>query len=337
MIKASRLLFALVATTLSAPQNRRYDSPRPSGNQYHRQDSGERFSGGSGFDSREKFSAGGFRQASGHRFPGSSSERFGGGFSGEVRDGGFAPQPVGGGFEVREEFSGPTRGGGGFVGGSRVSGGFGGYSGESFRSGPVIAILREERQDPINGEYSFLYETEDGVFRQESGSPVGPEGSTVQQGSWTFTYPDGTPADFRFVADENGYQVESNLLPTPHPLPAHAIAQIEKAERERAAGIIHDGQYREEDHFGGGLAPQPGRFSPGPSPVPASGPGPFRSSGQGFQRGFDDSSLERPTSFRSGDDRYQSSFETDHFPQQFGGGLQPQPVGKRNIFTFRGR
>ena len=52
------------------------------------------------------------------------------------------------------------------------------------------------------------------------------------------------------MADENGFQVDSDLVPTPHPLPAHAIAQIEKAERERAAGIIHDGSYREEDHFG---------------------------------------------------------------------------------------
>ena len=61
-----------------------------------------------------------------------------------------------------------------------------------------------------------------------------------------FTFPDGTPGQFSFVADESGYRVESPLLPTPPPLPAHAIEQIAKAERERAAGIVHDGQYRGE-------------------------------------------------------------------------------------------
>ena len=51
---------------------------------------------------------------------------------------------------------------------------------------------------------------------------------------FSFTFPDGTPAVFNFVADENGYRVESNLIPTPHPLPAHAIAQIEFANQQRA-------------------------------------------------------------------------------------------------------
>ncbi|KAG7173486.1 Cuticle protein [Homarus americanus] len=50
-----------------------------------------------------------------------------------------------------------------------------------------------------------------------------------------FTLPDGTPAVFTFVADEFGYRVESDLLPTPHPLPAHAIAQIEFARQQKAS------------------------------------------------------------------------------------------------------
>ncbi|MCL4152850.1 UNVERIFIED_CONTAM: hypothetical protein GTU68_019066, partial [Idotea baltica] len=118
---------------------------------------------------------------------------------------------------------------------------------------PIINILRDEREGPYNGAYSFLFETEDGTTRQESGSPVGPDGSVVQQGSWSFSFPDGSPGQFNFIADHNGYQVDSSLVPTPHPLPAHAVAQIEKAERERAAGIFHDGQYREgfTGSFGG--------------------------------------------------------------------------------------
>ncbi|MCL4167046.1 UNVERIFIED_CONTAM: hypothetical protein GTU68_025766, partial [Idotea baltica] len=100
-------------------------------------------------------------------------------------------------------FSGSS--GGGFVsgGGSRTSGGFGG-------SFPIINILRDEREGPYNGAYSFLFETEDGTTRQESGSPVGPDGSVVQQGSWSFSFPDGSPGQFNFIADHNGYQVDSS-------------------------------------------------------------------------------------------------------------------------------
>ena len=36
-----------------------------------------------------------------------------------------------------------------------------------------------------------------------------------------------------YVADENGFRAESPFLPTPPPLPAHAIEQIRFAEEER--------------------------------------------------------------------------------------------------------
>ncbi|KAK3878962.1 hypothetical protein Pcinc_016448 [Petrolisthes cinctipes] len=102
----------------------------------------------------------------------------------------------------------------------------------SYRS-PVIAILRQDQQGPdASGTYSFLYESADGISRQEQGAPQGPNGAVASQGRWSFTFPDGTPGVFNFVADEFGYKVESDLLPTPHPLPAHAIVQIEKARQE---------------------------------------------------------------------------------------------------------
>lgn len=78
-----------------------------------------------------------------------------------------------------------------------------------------------------------------------------------------------------YIADEFGFRVESPNLPTPPPPPAHALEQIAHAERERAAGIVHDGQYdpiRYGEHFGqegfgGGvhdprLLGQPGRGGP---------------------------------------------------------------------------
>ena len=69
----------------------------------------------------------------------------------------------------------------------------------------------------------------------ENGAPDGPSGSITKSGYWKFVYPDGTPAEFSFIADGDGFRVESPLIPTPPPLPAYAIAQIEKARLEDEA------------------------------------------------------------------------------------------------------
>ncbi|MCL4152152.1 UNVERIFIED_CONTAM: hypothetical protein GTU68_030310, partial [Idotea baltica] len=122
-----------------------------------------------------------------------------------------------------------------------AEGGFGGIHGG--HGGSVVPILVDNREGPINGHYAFEFETGDGISRHEQGAPNGPNGAVISQGGWSFTFPDGTPAEFSFVADEGGYRVESPLLPTPPPLPHHALLQIEKAERELASGIVNDGSY----------------------------------------------------------------------------------------------
>ncbi|RXG74074.1 Cuticle protein AMP1A, partial [Armadillidium vulgare] len=104
----------------------------------------------------------------------------------------------------------------------------------------IIEILRDDRVHPEDGKYSFDFETENGIVRSESGSrledvenePVG------QQGSVSFTFPNGEEFDLTFVADENGFQPESKWLPVapefPHPIPQFVLDQIEKAAREDA-------------------------------------------------------------------------------------------------------
>ncbi|XP_047476141.1 endocuticle structural glycoprotein SgAbd-8-like [Penaeus chinensis] len=112
----------------------------------------------------------------------------------------------------------------------------GGISSSFGASAPPVPILEDEREGPDQfGNYKFNFETGNGISRFEEGSPQGETGAVASQGGWSFTFPDGTPAVFTFVADANGYRVESDLLPTPPPLPAHAIAQIEKARQEDAA------------------------------------------------------------------------------------------------------
>ncbi|XP_047478546.1 cuticle protein AM1199-like [Penaeus chinensis] len=97
-----------------------------------------------------------------------------------------------------------------------------------------VAILRDDRQDDGDGNFKYEFESDDGTFVSAVGTP-GAEGQSNIQGSYRFTLPDGTIAEVTYIADENGFQPQSDLLPTPHPLPAHAIEQIRFAEAQRAA------------------------------------------------------------------------------------------------------
>nr|XP_027230585.1 endocuticle structural glycoprotein SgAbd-8-like [Penaeus vannamei] len=91
-------------------------------------------------------------------------------------------------------------------------------------SSPVqqIPIICDERVHPAaDGTYSFDVETGDGIVRNESGGP------------------DGQVFDLQFVADLNGYQPQSSFLPVapafPHPIPTHALEQIERGRLELEA------------------------------------------------------------------------------------------------------
>ncbi|XP_050720495.1 cuticle protein AM1199-like [Eriocheir sinensis] len=102
-----------------------------------------------------------------------------------------------------------------------------------------IVILRDDRQDDGDGNFSFGYETSNGIAEERTGTR-GVEGQSNMQGSYRFTLPNGVVAEFTYVADENGYRAESPLIPTPHPLPSHAVEQIRIAEEQRERGITFE-------------------------------------------------------------------------------------------------
>merc|ERR1712098_536252 len=90
-----------------------------------------------------------------------------------------------------------------------------------------------------DGEYSHHFETSDGTRIEASGDDSGPDGAVETQGTVRFFHPSGQEFVLKYVANAEGaYQPESSALPVapafPHPIPAHALAQIEKAAREHA-------------------------------------------------------------------------------------------------------
>ncbi|XP_064089150.1 cuticle protein AMP4-like [Macrobrachium nipponense] len=106
---------------------------------------------------------------------------------------------------------------------------------------PLVAIIRQTQVNPdALGAHSSDFEAENGIVFQFSGSE-GVLGGANMIGSWSYPQADGTLAEVTFVADENGFQPQSSLLPVapafPHPIPQFVLDQIEFArlEDERAA------------------------------------------------------------------------------------------------------
>ncbi|XP_069167584.1 cuticle protein AM1199-like [Procambarus clarkii] len=99
-----------------------------------------------------------------------------------------------------------------------------------------IGIVSDTREDHGDGRFRYHFITEHGVDVQAAGNP-GSAGQSNIQGAFSFPFPEGGTGNVRYVADELGYRPESNLIPTPPPLPPHAIEQIRVAEEQRRRGI----------------------------------------------------------------------------------------------------
>ncbi|XP_047478440.1 cuticle protein AM1159-like [Penaeus chinensis] len=97
----------------------------------------------------------------------------------------------------------------------------------------------DERSDNGDGNFQYTFETSNGIRASKIGTP-GSEGQSNMQGSFSFLLPDGSTAEVSFVADENGYQPSSDLLPVAPPLPDHVHELLRIAEEQRASGITFE-------------------------------------------------------------------------------------------------
>ncbi|XP_064089141.1 cuticle protein AMP4-like [Macrobrachium nipponense] len=101
---------------------------------------------------------------------------------------------------------------------------------------PPVAIMRQTQVNPdALGAHSSDFEAENGIVFQFSGSE-GATGGSNMIGSYSYPQEDGSLATVSFVANENGYQPQSDLLPVapafPHPIPQFVLDQIEFARLE---------------------------------------------------------------------------------------------------------
>ncbi|KAL1516643.1 hypothetical protein ABEB36_000528 [Hypothenemus hampei] len=82
---------------------------------------------------------------------------------------------------------------------------------------PQIPILKLNTENSGDGNYRTEYETGNGIQAEETGENNGD--SSVVQGSFSYTSPEGQHVGLSYKADENGYQPQGDNLPTPPPVP----------------------------------------------------------------------------------------------------------------------
>ncbi|XP_064093873.1 cuticle protein AMP1A-like [Macrobrachium nipponense] len=124
-------------------------------------------------------------------------------------------------------------------------------------SGERVAILRDERVMEEDGRFNVEFEAENGIHFAKAGSPEAENGAVIQAGQYSYTAPDGTEVLVKFVANENGYQPQSDLLPVapefPHPIPQFVLDQIAFAASEDALRARDDSREAPATAYG---APQ---------------------------------------------------------------------------------
>ncbi|XP_016955536.1 pupal cuticle protein Edg-78E [Drosophila biarmipes] len=85
------------------------------------------------------------------------------------------------------------------------------------------AVITRQDVDPADpeGNYSYAYETSNGIQTQEAGNANG------ASGSHSYISPEGIPISLTYTADENGFQPQGAHLPTPPPIPEAILRALE--------------------------------------------------------------------------------------------------------------
>ncbi|KAJ8732713.1 hypothetical protein PYW07_015312 [Mythimna separata] len=91
----------------------------------------------------------------------------------------------------------------------------------SLETTTFIPIIRFDKEQGTDGSYKTAYETGNNIQANEEGylKPYGEDHSAlVQQGSYSYTAPDGQIITVEYTADEMGFRVKGDHIPTPPPV-----------------------------------------------------------------------------------------------------------------------
>merc|ERR1711862_335432 len=96
-----------------------------------------------------------------------------------------------------------------------------------------FAVIRSESNGPVEADFSWLFETENGISANANGV-AGSNGQSNHDGAFSFTHDDGTLTEVQYIANEFGYQ--------PVGLTPHVADLLRIAEEQQAQGIQFDQQ-----------------------------------------------------------------------------------------------
>jgi hypothetical protein len=127
----------------------------------------------------------------------------------------------------------------------------------AIRSNTYADILRQEFDNPGDGNYRFAYELSDGTQFEESGqlkppNNENPEGIQVKQGSYRYVSPEGEQIQTGYLADENGFQPQGAHLPTPPPIPPEIARALEIIFRNAGDQRQSASYQSQQGSYGGG-------------------------------------------------------------------------------------
>ncbi|KAM3962270.1 larval cuticle protein 1-like [Aphomia sociella] len=85
-----------------------------------------------------------------------------------------------------------------------------------------LKILRSEFDQQPEGAYSYNFETENGIVREETGElkealdeENKPHSVVIVRGSYSYTNSEGKPESVNYYADETGFHAEGDSIPKP--------------------------------------------------------------------------------------------------------------------------
>lgn len=99
------------------------------------------------------------------------------------------------------------------------------------------------------------YQTGNNIVHEESGylkdaSEDHPNGILVQQGAYSYEAPNGDVIQVQYTADENGFRVQSDSLPTPPPVPPaiqEGLKEIYEGIKRREQEAKNNPKYAEDE------------------------------------------------------------------------------------------